>query len=252
MGSVFAQSITKPWSSRKSVFSANVSVEMNREEVVEEVSPKQPQSTQSELGSAVVNLVSAAPSARSRRFTMYHAATILLEGNVGLHHTRGDVGAETAWGFSSAAHPDLAERIRRGNFTKEDSFKYAYERYYGVIPFIESVDPRIGFVVYDSEFHGFDENILFIQEYLKKAGYDIGRVDGHPGKLTMSALMQLNADDVTHLLKELSNFSSSLVELAAKQTKEIQRKKGLPVVDFSASWNRRQKGRLDYARTMEA
>lgn len=184
------------------------------------------------------------------RFVAFHNATTDMEGNSPLVNDVSDPGGLTAWGISSKANPDLSEEIKKG-MKKDRAYQIAYERYYVVIPFIDSVDPQIGFVIYDSRFHGMKENIMVIQSYLNNVGFELA-VDGVAGPKTMMAVSRMTSADVKFVLNQLTVNGKKLASLAAKRTISAQIKQSKVVRDYTEGFLNRQLRRLSYARTMEA
>lgn len=190
------------------------------------------------------------PSTLPQRFVDYYTATLKLEGDVAIHpNDPSDPGGATSWGISSKAHPDLADRIARG-LSRDEAFEIAYERYYQRIPFLDKVDPRIGFVIFDARFHGMKENVYALQVALNNMGYTLS-TDSVPGKLTMYALSQLNGMEADVALRRLSTATHQIAVAAANRAMEEQRRLGLPVKNYRTGFINRQEGRLRFASTMK-
>lgn len=190
------------------------------------------------------------PSSFPKRFVAYYNATLQLEGNVQYEYDPHDPGGATAWGISVNANPDLADEISLG-MSKDRAYAIAYERYYSVIPFVMNVNPQIGFVIFDSRFHGMRENVKIIQSYLnERFGLSLA-VDGVAGAKTMYAVSQMQELDVKIILRKLTDNAKMIAGLAAKRTIQSQISKRLAVKDYAVGFTNRQLGRLNFAYTME-
>lgn len=182
------------------------------------------------------------------RFLAYFDATIEFEGNSRYEVVKGDLGGPTSYGISSSGNPDLAREIMvNKGLTKSRAYEVAYERYYSVIPYIASVNEKLGFVIFDSRFVGHKTNFMIMQQYLTELGLYSGLVDGIFGEKSMRACLGLSAVQVDHILYILKDKAREMAAVTMKRVRKEQLKSGLELTDFTDGWESRQKKRVAYA-----
>jgi hypothetical protein len=179
------------------------------------------------------------------RFNDYLTATLLFEGKPSNH--KSDPGGATMYGLTARWHPELAPLITSQTLSRDLASSTIYNKYYRTIPMIESLDKSLGFIIFDSEFVGMFENIIFIQKFIRSnTSIDLA-VDGRWGPQSAKASMLLSQNQISVLLTKLKEQSFILANAAAKRVMRYQITHNLPIEDYTAGYYNRQMKRAEEA-----
>jgi lysozyme family protein len=188
----------------------------------------------------------AARIALTARF--YQAVGITLEFEGGLSNGVSDLGGATAYGISSAAHPEHQSEIARGSFSRSDAIEVYREEYWDRIMLINDIPGPIAFLLFDSRVHGHQNAyVVRLQAFMNRQRLADLKVDGKWGPLTARAARDLSASNVARFLEQIRDVTPSLAEsLAVRQLRE-QAAHGLPLRDYSRGFESRLTQRVNRA-----
>jgi hypothetical protein len=187
---------------------------------------------------------SPAQPARSRA-QRYIENTLKLEG--AWSNGAADPGGATMFGLSVAANPSLKYEIENATLTRDEAVRYIKHKYYDSLAYIDDLAYPLGYIVFDSHFHGMAMNIKRLQE-LYNTKFD-GHLfeDGVWGMQSGRAFARLSADDQTLLVEILKLDRVSIAKETAAKTMLTQARLGKPVLDYTNGFIRRQNKRFEFA-----
>jgi lysozyme family protein len=157
----------------------------------------------------------------------------------------------TIWGISARANPEVANKIRTQTLTREEAKAIYYRKYYRPIPYINQIDPRIGFILFDERVHGQNRNtVRMLQTCLNMYENANLVVDGIYGSRTGLALTKASIDTRDAFLEMYQTQIDELAAQKANAVKRILSKKGAYPRDYTSAFTQRYSSRLDYALAM--
>lgn len=175
-------------------------------------------------------------------FESFISFTLDFEG--GYSNDPSDPGGPTMFGLASRWHPQLKAKIISGTLTEEEAKQYVKEKYFDTIIMVHEVDPGIGFLVFDSRFHGNLEVIRYIQSGVNALTGAALRVDGIWGRKTAHVCAALSKTQVDTLIKYIRENIDDISRSAANRVIRYQKRNGMPVYDYYNGFKNRNVKRV--------
>lgn len=186
----------------------------------------------------------------SRQFLLFVEKVIALETGGkgdGWVNDKSDLGGMTMWGISSAANPKFAKLIASRKLTYEDAVKIYYDKYYSTIQYIDTIDPRLAFILFDAKVHGATATVRFIQKWLNSVFKMSLAVDGKAGPVTLSICAKLTEKEVSCLVVAYKSASSDMAAEMARNVMAAQTKNNLTVRNYGKGFTNRLLARAEFA-----
>lgn len=177
----------------------------------------------------------------------FQAAGLFIDLEGGFSNDPSDPGGPTAYGISSAAHPEYKEKILAGEFTINDTLKVLFP-YWRSIPYVETLPGPIAFIIFDSKAHGsIDIFVRYLQTFINDVTGSHLIVDGQFGPVTGGATLALSESQVNRFIVGIKPYLPEMAHRVAVATMETERKMHKPAKDYTVSFTNRFKRRVDYA-----
>lgn len=186
-----------------------------------------------------------------QRFRQYIDRTLIFE----VGHTKNGFVSNatelTIWGISAKANPEVRAKIQNKTLTRQEAIDIYYRKYYRPIAYINQIDPRIGFIIFDERVHGQNRNtIRMLQTCLNMYENANLLVDGRYGPKTGLALTRASVDTRDAFLEMYATQIDELVKQKAQAVKRVLSRKGAKPRDYTSAFLSRYNNRLDYALAM--
>jgi lysozyme family protein len=181
----------------------------------------------------------------NKRFLAYVKNTLTLEG--GWSDGESDPGGATMWGLTERFNPEIGELIRNRTLSKDLALFTIYTKYYSIIPSIDDIPGSIGFIVFDSEFHGMYESIIALQKEIGKHTNLSLVADGVWGPISSRVSKTLTTKQVAQVVEGLSHQFQQIGASAAQRVMRYQLRHKLKTLDYTAGFQSRQSKRVSIA-----
>lgn len=145
-------------------------------------------------------------------------------------------GGHTLFGLDARAHPDLADEIRRGSLTINQTLARYYRDYYSNLPGLDDLHPGLRYFVFDSRIQG---SVFLVTSFLLPALGLRGKFSGITEGL-VRLLKYVPADSAMNALRRLAANPKPMADRLHENVNRNARRMGRGSFPYAGSLRRVQ------------